>query len=397
MTMKKITYVSLQYLLILFFLFPVPVWAKSARSLVESGNEAFLQGDYGASLENYEKAAQAEPDSAVVLFNKGDALYKQEKFAEALSVFEQAAAKALEKNDQGLEAQSRYNMGNSAYRRAEAYGRENPEKALDEYKKSSGYYQSAVKLNPDLSEAAHNLELSRIAAKQIENLLQKQQQQAKQQEQQKQDIAKDLENLQKEQQKAAEQSKELGQSRKEQQSTKGDTAEQLAENQKSITGKTRETADKLQQLDQEQKTEQSGYKAREHVKKAVEQQEKALKKLQENKPSEASRNQQEASRELQEALQQLQQDRNKGQENEGAGQEEAEKKDGAREQQKQQVQQQEQETAAEDTGQQNGEASQVSGTPASESPEEIINEEMEIRRDRSAKDAIGHKPVDKDW
>ena len=62
---------------IVLFLLPGFASAESVRSLVESGNEAYEQGDYVKSLDNYERAAEAEPDSAVVIFNKGNALYKQ--------------------------------------------------------------------------------------------------------------------------------------------------------------------------------------------------------------------------------------------------------------------------------------------------------------------------------
>ena len=149
-------------LLFLILSFPVSIQAESVRSLVESGNRAYKSGDYVKSLESYNKAAQAEPDSAVVLFNKGDALYKQGKFAEAFNVYEQAAEKAMGENDFLLEAQSRYNMGNSAFRKAEALSQENPEMALEEFNRSSEYFQSAAKLEPGLSEALHNLEVSRI-------------------------------------------------------------------------------------------------------------------------------------------------------------------------------------------------------------------------------------------
>ena len=374
----------------LLLLVPGAVTAESARSLVESGNEAFRQGDFVTSLDNYEKAAESEPDSAVVLFNKGAALYKQEKYDEALNVFEGAAAKALENSDPMLEAQSRYNMGNSAYRRAEKLSREDINAAFEEYKRSSGYYQSAVKLNPNLSEAAQNLEASRIAAKQVEELIRKQQQQAQQQAEQKQDIAKELENLQKEQQKAAEQSRDLAQNQ--QQQGANSEAAQQAENQKSITEKTRETAEKLQQLSQEQNDELSGEKAREHVKRAIEKQEEAQKNLQQNKASGAHEDQQKAARELQNALQQLERGQDKGQEKDSPGQEQESEKAKAEQQQ-----QPEQQAAAEETGQQNEEASPVSGAPAGDSPEDIINEELENRKYRSVRGTTGYKPVDKDW
>ena len=52
---------------------------------------------------------------------------------------------------------------------------------LDEFKRSSEYFQSALQLDPVLAEAAHNLEVSRMAAKQVEEMIRQQQQQAQQQ------------------------------------------------------------------------------------------------------------------------------------------------------------------------------------------------------------------------
>ena len=49
------------------------------------------------------------------------------------------------------------------------------------------------------------------------------------------------------------------------------------------------------------------------------------------------------------------------------------------------------------TEQQNEEVSPVSGTPAGDSPEDIINEELENRKYRSVRGTTGYKPVDKDW
>ena len=372
---------------IIFILIPSAASAESARSLVESGNEAFSRGDYAASLEKYERAAESDSDAAIILFNKGDALYRQNKFLEAFNVFEQAAAKALENNEQALEARSRYNMGNSAFRRAEELGRENPQMALEEYKRSSGYYQSAVKLDPNFNEAAHNLEVSRISAKQIEDLIRQQQQQALQQAQQKQDIASALDKLQQEQQDAAEQSKEPDRSQQ-QQSAENDPAHQ-AENQRSITDRTRQTEEKLDQLRQEQNSQLSDEKVREHVKKAIENQEEAVKKLLQNEISEAHEDQKEAAGELQKALQQLTQGQGEEQENANSNQEQKNP-----ETRKDQLKQQASEEEADET------SSQIPAAAESfsdESPENIINEEIENRKYRSARGGTGYKPVDKDW
>lgn len=385
--MRKLFSQYIGGIVFVIFLLPGAVFAESARSLVESGNEAFHQGDFAASLKNYEKAAESEPDSAIVLFNKGDALYKQGKFAEAINIFEQAAAKALENKDQALEAQSRYNMGNSAFRRAEELRRENPQMALEEYKRSSGYYQSAVKLKPNFSESAHNLEVSRMAAKQIEDFIRQQQQQAQEQAQQKQNLAEELEGLQKEQQGAAEQSRDLSQSQK-QQDADNDAAQQ-AENQKAITDRTKETGEKLGQLGQGRNSQLSDEMAREHVKKAVQKQQEAEKNLRQNKPEAAHDNQQDAARELKKALQQLVEGSGEEQKNENSGQEQESHQPGT----EQHVPQ----SSGEETGETGNPAQPVAESLSGDSPEDIINEEIENREYRSVRGGTGYKPVDRDW
>jgi len=361
--------------------------AESARSLVESGNEAFSRGDYADSLDKYERASESGSDSAIILFNKGDALYRQDKFSEAFNVFEQSAVKAMENNDQALEAKSRYNMGNSAFRRAEELRRQNPQMAFEEYKRSSGYYQAALNLDPNFTEAAHNLEVSRITAKQIEDFIRQQQQQTQQQAQQKQDIASALERLQQEQQDAAEQSKEPAQTQ--QQQSAGNDPVQQAENQKAITDRTRQTEEKLDQLRQEQDSQFSKEMVQEHVKKAIENQEEAAKKLLENELSEAHENQRDAAMELQKALQRLMQTQDEEPKNANSNQEQ--------QSQNAEAEQLKQQASEEEAGETGSKSPAGAESFSGESPDDIINEEIENRKYRSARGATGYKPVDKDW
>jgi hypothetical protein len=67
-------------------------------------------------------------------------------------------------------------------------------------------------------------------------------------------------------------------SRREQKGTNNEAAAKQAENQKSITERTRATGEKLEQLSQKQDAELSEEMAREHVKRALEKQEEAEKK-----------------------------------------------------------------------------------------------------------------------
>lgn len=370
--------------------------AESARSLIEAGNQAFEQNKYDLSLEKYDKAAEEAPDSAIVLFNKGDALYRQEKFTEAFNAFEEAEAKAMAADDRMLAAQSRYNMGNSSFRRAEKLGREKLEMAFDEFKRSSGYYKSALELEPDFADAAHNLESARIATKMVEELIRKQKQEAEQKQQQKKDVARELENLQQEQQAAAAESNELDQARQQrgEEHTATEQAKQLAKNQRSITDRTMASGEKLEQLSQKPDAEPGDEIAREHVKRAVEKQQEAEKNLQKDDLAAAHENQQAASQELQEALQQLQQKEKKKNRKGDSGPQ------GEETEEKQEAGQQEQLKRQSPDGDMELQDAQIppeSGNYGSESPEDIINEEIENQKYRSLRGTTGYKPVEKDW
>ena len=163
--------------ILLMLFFPGLLMAESVRSLIDSGNTAYDQGDYAKSLDHYKKAAEIDPDSAVALFNKGNAFYKLGNYPEAFNAYEKAAGKAIKEDNLQLEAQSRYNMGNSAFRRAEKLVQEAPETAYEEFNRSSQNFQSALKLDPKISDAGHNLEVARIKARKVEELMRRQQQQ----------------------------------------------------------------------------------------------------------------------------------------------------------------------------------------------------------------------------
>lgn len=375
------------FTLLLIGLVPVGAFAESAGSLVQSGNKAFAQKDYAAALDKFEKAVEVKPDSAVALFNKGAALYKVELYDEALETFEQAADRARVRNDRRLEARSRYNMGNSSFQRAALLRRENPASALAEYKRSSSYFQAAVKLDPNLSDAASNLELSRITAKELEELLRTQKDETTLQEGQKEDIAGDLENIYREQQTAAGQSKALAQGRPP--NGTGNEAVQQAARQESIAERTISADEKIARLNQEKDSELSGGTIQEHLKRAVDSQQKAAGNLQQNMPAKAHENQQAAVRELYQALQQLAQSPAEGPDKKSPDRAEADRNsDSAR---------QNLQAPGQESDYQTEDAAPVSGTYGEESPEDIINEELQNKKNRSLRSGTGYQPVEKDW
>ena len=147
--------------------------------------------------------------------------------------------------------------------------------------------------------------------------------------------------------------------------------------------------EKLKQLNEQTEPEPSAEKARKHLQRAVEKQLEAARDLHNNETARASEKQQEAAGELRQARRQLAEEQKNGREKEASGNHGAGSETEA-EQQKQQAQEQV-------TGQQSREASPLPETYGKESPEDIINEELQNKRSRSAGGKTGYKQVEKDW
>ncbi len=163
----------------------------AGRKQVAEGNKYFAEEKYDEANNKYRDAEVSNPESPIVHFNIGDALYKKRKYEKALEAFQKATQKS---DDVQLQAQSYYNLGNTLYR-------------LDKWPESILAYQQALKLNPEDKDAKYNLEYVRAkikenAQKQPQDQQQQQQQQSgsEQQEQQNQDDQQKKEQQQEQQQ-----------------------------------------------------------------------------------------------------------------------------------------------------------------------------------------------------
>lgn len=127
-------------------LVPGPAWAFSllekADPQVEQANRDYASGNYEKALEGYEAATRDRPDSAALQFNRGNALHKLGKNAEAKDAY----TRALTADDQNLKARDLYNLGNAL-----AAMKQNDE-AIRAYRKS-------LRLEPQNADARHNLEV----------------------------------------------------------------------------------------------------------------------------------------------------------------------------------------------------------------------------------------------
>ena len=251
----------------IFALLAAPaVYAQSARSLVQQGNQAYQKEDYSNALESYEKAAEQAPDSPHIWFNRGTALYKEGQYDKAMDAFEQAG---LSGNDPAIEALSKFSQGNTSFRKGITQREANPQQALASVERGVQLYQDALKVNPGLNDARHNIEVARRTMQQLMELLKNQppspskgkgknqeqqdQNQDQQDQNQQQDASEQLKDLIGKQKDAAEQSESAAQQQKSDPNSQQmeRKSEDLAKQQKQLQDETEKLAEKMKSQQQE--------------------------------------------------------------------------------------------------------------------------------------------------
>lgn len=143
--------------------------ALHSPALASPGEEAFARGDFQQAEQYYQQRLTESPDDPKLLYNYGSAAYKTEKFAEAAEAF----TKSLHSDDPVLQENGYYNRGNSFSQLGEQRLSDNPQQAGSLWQEAIDSYKSALTLNPNNENAAHNLKL---VEKKLEQLKQQQQQ-----------------------------------------------------------------------------------------------------------------------------------------------------------------------------------------------------------------------------
>ncbi|MEO0115107.1 MAG: tetratricopeptide repeat protein [candidate division WOR-3 bacterium] len=135
-------------------------------SLMRKGNGLYRQEKYEDALKSYRAAQVLEPDNPDIRFNLGAALYKLNKYSEALPEWQLA----LVSKNKKTKAAATYNMGNASFKSGEL------ESAIN-------FYKLSLSINPNDWQAKQNLEF----ALKIKEELQKQQKQDTTKQKQKQE------------------------------------------------------------------------------------------------------------------------------------------------------------------------------------------------------------------
>jgi Ca-activated chloride channel homolog len=140
-------------------------------SIMRKGNGQYRQEKYEDALKTYQEAQVLEPDNPDIRFNIGSALYKLNKYNEAMPEWQLSLVSKNKKK----KATGTYNMGNASFKSGQL------EPAINFYKLSLG-------LNPNDMQAKQNLEFAlkvkEEMKKQQKQDTSKQKQQQKQQQQQ---------------------------------------------------------------------------------------------------------------------------------------------------------------------------------------------------------------------
>ena len=180
-----------------------PLSAQKESGDVRRGNKSYENEKYVDAEVDYRKGLEQNNKSFSAAFNLGNALYRQQKYPEAIEQFQAAAHSAGD--DKQRVASAYHNIGNALLQSGE-------------YAKSIEAYKQALRRNPTDDETRYNL----VYAQQM--LQQQQQQQQNQQDQQQQQE-------QQQQQDQQQQNQDQQQNQQEQQDNQQDNDQQQNQNQ----------------------------------------------------------------------------------------------------------------------------------------------------------------------
>lgn len=136
--------------------------SQTAHKLLRSGDKHYSNEQFDLAEEAYRKAKE-KGASKKGAFNLGNSLYEQERYEEAVTQYQTAAANTT---DSKIKSDAYYNLGNAQVKN-------------EKLKEGIESYKRALEYNANNEEAISNMLMSKM-------LLQKQQQQRQQQQQQQQ-------------------------------------------------------------------------------------------------------------------------------------------------------------------------------------------------------------------
>jgi Ca-activated chloride channel family protein len=156
--------------------------ASTQAATPQGAEQAYQQGDFAKSQQEYAATASKQPAKAELQFNSGSAAYKAGDYAQAAAGFQQS----LKTEQVPVQQGAYYNLGNTQYRLGRKTEKENPQETIKTWEEAVKSYDAALQIKADDAEAKHNRD---FVQRKIDQL--KKQEEQKKQDQQKQQDQKD--------------------------------------------------------------------------------------------------------------------------------------------------------------------------------------------------------------
>lgn len=221
-------------ILVLIIFSVLTVFAQKEYHDIYIGNRQYRDSSFVNAENNYRKAIDKNNKSYEAHYNLGDALFRQEKYNEALEEYQTASGLVNADNKEQI-SKNYHNIGNCYY-------------AQQQYDKAIQAYQQSLRNNPKDDETRYNLikAMQMLHQQQQEQQNQKEQQEQQNKDQQQQNQQQNQQQQEQQQQNAEEQPTE---EQNDQQMSK-EQAEQLLQALEQDEKETQEKAKQAQQIQQ---------------------------------------------------------------------------------------------------------------------------------------------------
>lgn len=213
--MKQIKVESLMFRgfsLVAILLISSMAFAQRESGDVRRGNREYKKQNFTEAEVDYRRGLETNKNSYEAHYNLGDALFKQDKYADAQAEFETAAKMLDRKEDKTRFAKAMHNIGNCNF-------------AQQQYDKAVAAYQESLRANPKDNDTRYNL-VKAMEMLQQQQQQQNQQNQDQQQQQQDQQQQEEQQNQDQQDQQEQQQQEQQQQEQNEDQMDK-ETAEQI--------------------------------------------------------------------------------------------------------------------------------------------------------------------------
>jgi Ca-activated chloride channel family protein len=148
--------------------------SQACPELVERGNKLYKQGNFNDAINSYDQALLDAPGALEPKFNQANSYYRLDDLAKAMDLYRQVAA---ESKDMKVVTRAKYNLGNSYFQQGSKQKDSNLQKAIDDLKTAIGSWRGVLDIEPENKKAAKNIEVARLLIKDLLDQLKKQQQQ----------------------------------------------------------------------------------------------------------------------------------------------------------------------------------------------------------------------------